>query len=72
VGAELFHADGRTDRQDENKSFFFRNFAKAPKTDRHKLPYFLIILNKKFIRQKCTSLSTFHTMSICRNVAHTP
>jgi hypothetical protein len=32
VGAELFHADGRTDRQDEAKLVVvFRNFAKAPK-----------------------------------------
>jgi len=31
VGAELFHADGRTDRHDEANSLF-RNFANAPKT----------------------------------------
>jgi hypothetical protein len=32
VGAELFHANGRTDRQDGgNSRFFFRNFAIAPK-----------------------------------------
>ena len=30
VGAELFHAGGRTDRYDEACSCFFRNFAKAP------------------------------------------
>jgi hypothetical protein len=30
VGAELFHADERKDRHDEDKSFF-QNFAKAPK-----------------------------------------
>ena len=30
VGAELFHADGRTDRQDEANSRF-RNFVNAPK-----------------------------------------
>jgi hypothetical protein len=30
VKAELFHADGRMDRQD-NADIAFRNFAKAPK-----------------------------------------
>jgi hypothetical protein len=30
VGAELFHADGQTDRHDEANGRF-RNFAKAPK-----------------------------------------
>jgi hypothetical protein len=38
VAAELFHADGRTDRQTDKQAgltkliFAFRNFAKAPKT----------------------------------------
>jgi len=31
VGAELFRADGKTDRHDETISRFFPNFAKAPK-----------------------------------------
>ena len=31
VGSELFNADIRTDRHDENIAF--RNFAKAPKKD---------------------------------------
>jgi len=30
VGAELFHAGGRTDRHDDNVRF--RNFANAPKS----------------------------------------
>jgi len=34
VGAELFHADGRTDRQTDMTKLIvvFRNFAKAPNT----------------------------------------
>jgi hypothetical protein len=30
VGAELFHADGKTDKHDEANGFF-RNFANIPK-----------------------------------------
>jgi len=30
AGAELFHADGRTDRHDEADSRYFAIFAKAP------------------------------------------
>ena len=35
VGAEVFHADGRTDMM--NLIFAFRKFAKAPKNNKHKL-----------------------------------
>ena len=31
VGAELFHADGRTDITKLTVYFFFRSFAKSPK-----------------------------------------
>jgi len=32
VGAELLHADRRTDRHDEGNSRFFRNFTNSPTT----------------------------------------
>jgi hypothetical protein len=33
VGAELFHVDGRTDRDMTNLTVAFRNFANVPKSD---------------------------------------
>jgi hypothetical protein len=40
VGAELFHADGRTDGQTDMTKLIvaFRNFANAPKNSLHKYP----------------------------------
>jgi hypothetical protein len=46
VGAELFHADGRTDRQTDmtNLILAFRNFAKAPKMDiQEQIPFYIRI-----------------------------
>jgi hypothetical protein len=51
VGAELFHADGETDRHDE-AIVAFRSFAKAPK----KAQNTQIV---RLLRSPCTHLFTF-------------
>jgi hypothetical protein len=51
VGAELFRADGRTDRHDEA----FRNFANAPK---HTGSTTIKIDLKFLCKAKCTSVTT--------------
>jgi hypothetical protein len=54
VGAELFHADGRTDGQANmtNLIFAFRNFANPPKTDRLE-EMRSILLNVTIIQNRC-------------------
>jgi len=54
VGADLFHADGRTDRQTDKTKLMvaYRNFANAPKRlksipRRHRVP---VVLNVSFFR----------------------
>jgi hypothetical protein len=49
VGAAMFHADRRTDREDMTKLIVaFRNFANAHKNDAH--PYLRFTLDRKYFK----------------------